>query len=486
MKHIKNQRWNCWRTRIGVGIGLLLLLGIVGCAPIVPPSPESPTPRSTSTRIVFPPTWTPTPEPDRTPTATPRGIASATPLPTATSGATIPPPPTTFPPITLASEETNLPLPANLIYLEDGLLKWLDRRTDAVETLTDPEGEAYNGIQQIAVDDAGRFAVISRKGFVRGLELILLDFGEEEEIWRLEIDTPTLMTLTISPDGNWVAYIAEDDDIAILPTIQPENIVVLGKCPPNCTGLLWRPDSGFFVWSSDQGIYGSAPIVGGEANLQKLAEPPVRTISPATFGAYGLESWSPDGTYLLLSQDVKTWLVLHPASGRVEPLPGEPAVYVSPDLSVFWLLNEQIGVLRSVLRTEQAQDASLTVYRLRPGADEMFQVFTTYTLGESASDVPFGAFQVGENELLFGVVNYSSPSYVDVNGLYLYFFDANAAVKRTNLPAGRIREVIWSPDGEVALIFGSQGTLLVPVESDGLFSLQTLFRQNACCFYWIP
>ncbi len=393
-----------------------------------------------------------------------------------------------------------LPIAYDLLFIEGGRLKQLERETTAIVEPIQLEDEAeLRDVQAYTLSDDGQKLLVTR--ILRGTyQLILFNRPTEEILWTKSVEGAGVVDAAISPDGEWAAYIAYDSaamqsagrgEVYILDIETPDEPVMVGACDPSCTGFLWRPDSAALAWGDRTGVWQVDPAAEGAQEPTQLSEPFRSVLTGGghdIYGSYAPISWSPVGRYLILSEgvgDERAWVILDVQSAQVEVLPG-PFLYIDSRLSIGWLEDETLVVTRAVLGFDEGEVSVVEFWRIDPtNADTMLTRITTITAGETPADAPFAPFQVGGGQLFYALLNYGSTEHVSTNGIY--FAELGESVKRkvSELPFMWPQDVVWSPDASSALFVSGQGLYLVPLDGEQIFNLRSIIRSTACCFTWV-
>lgn len=475
-------------TPIPLLLSLLLLLAACAAPPPSPAAPVSPAP--TKTRFVFPPTFTPAP-----PTATsipisPTPRPTRTPTPTSSPAPTLPPLPTAYPPVQSATADDQPPRAYHLLFLAGGELKLWNRDTGQIEDLIpfDDPAERVNRVQAYSISADRLRVALLRKDASGGWELAVFDRLAGQMLWRQSLESAQVADFAISPNGLWVAYIAPQD-VIVVPLEAPERAATVGQCAPACAGLLWKPGSLFLVWGDQTGVWQIDPALGVDQNAELLLEPFVQAITARgenVYGSYAPLNWSPSGRFLLLGKGLaeeRPLVVLDTASGRAEELAG-PFLYVDARLSLAWLQGDLLLITRAAL-PGQAVRAAGEVLQIDPATEDFFVQVNQFSVGESPADVPFAPHQLADGRLAFAMLNFSTPNFVETNGIYVFDF-VNPPLKSNDLPFGPLRDVVWTPDGSAGLVVTARRTLYVPADGGQIYDLRLFLGVSACCFTWIP
>lgn len=417
------------------------------------------------------------------------------------------------------SAPTQLPLQASsLLFLDGSQLKQWTPVTQEVASLS-------SEVASYSVNASGRkIALLQRKGItangVEQFSLALLDLETGKTISLLE-KTPRLYKVTISPDGQWIAYALRDDGgpILAIPTAGSAEPAEIGGCiieeTWECLGpFTWLLDSRSVVWSDSRGIWLGRP---GQNNPLQVTKDRVEITDPRGQKSEIRASFesplpSPDGRYLLawihsLPSGVRWLGLVDTWSGLVEEAPelaspematptpgpsggGNP---VQPAARAIWT---RAGELLAAHPGNSAQGEipSLDFWAILPTHAGLLVQQRAFPLpadslpalpensAPGSSYIPAWLSQVTDDLFSLGV---RSPG-PEVSPI-LFTFDARFGLwkKITILPYDT-ESVAWSPDASGALVLGWHDQILfAPADGSSLVDLRPELGE-ACCFTWLP
>jgi hypothetical protein len=457
-----------------------------------------------------PPTDTPFP----TPTATPR--------------------PTIVPPV-LTVTASNLPrLARDVLFLADGSLKYWHGQTGQIETLLGPDSPAQpsgpGAVSLFTVSDDNRFIALQRVGqAAMTYEVALLEL-ETRELTTIQQGTALdrgVLGLAFSPDGQWLAYVAQGTVPAARPadeegtgtvyavrTDAADLVIELGECGRletdglslrclNWGRLLWSPNGAPFVWSDGYGLW-----LGQVGRAARLLAPNHTDVSDEAqvFSAW---AWSPAGDYLLawinhfegvsqatgaLRYQGSSQAVVDVASGNVIPIPdtfesGEPVARAS------WLTDGRLFVVRRVgsvgaeSHLPEAYSLFAEIWHISP-ADSALALDQTLPIVDNAEGSPTmtGIERLTDSRLAFGILSKSNGDY-ETRGLYTFAPGDARLRKVTGLPpiSDYRVEPTWAPDGSGAFIHRSAGGRLLYAPGDGsaVYEVGRALDGDECCLTWL-
>ncbi|HEX7974947.1 MAG TPA: hypothetical protein VF498_11095, partial [Anaerolineales bacterium] len=420
---------------------------------------------------------------------------------------------------TRTATSTQLPLQASsLLYLSASQLK---RWTPATQEVSDVSAD----VAAFSVSASGRkIALLQKKGITaNGVEqfaLALLDLDAGKTISLLE-KTARLYKITISPDGQWVAYALREDGGPILAvrTDGSAGPAEIGGCileeTWECRGpFTWLLDSRSVLWSDSRGIWIGRPGQGDPFQVTKdrveITDP--RGQKSEIRASFETPKASPDGRYLLtwihsLPSGVRwlglvdTWsgLVVEapelaspematpaPAGstasggdasaasaiwmrtgGLLAAHPGSPAQGQAPFIETWAVLPAHPGLL------VQQRVFALPAGSL-PGLAEISDPGLSYT--------PAWLAQINDHLYSLGITQ-PGPEALPT----LFTFDSRfGSWKKISILPYDTESVAWSPDASGALVLGWHDQILfAPADGSSLIDLRPRLGE-ACCFAWLP
>ncbi len=512
-------------------IALILIL-LTSCAP----GPIATGPASTGgslaspTPFVFPPTFTPTVAGPPTTTSTPR--PSQTPISTLTPGPTLAPSATPLVDIVFASDADQPSISRDLLYFSEGEVRIWDRSTGERNPIGDGlSGETFEGFSSAA--DGAEIA-LWRMIAPDTAEITLYSRSAGSVIGTLQIPAGGLLDMKISPDGNWLAYIATEyiprptdvpthtpaptftpttvgfihptptatptftptpvfevptsGSVFLVRVNSPTNPTLIGECGNHCSGLDWGPLAANFVWGDASGLWEVRPGDAVPAPRQVL-EPFLSGVSGSvqTRDSYLPVDWSPSGRFLLVRKGLRQGVIFAVAdmvSGRVENLPGT-GVYAGPSAGYTWLAGDLFFIARPGVEAQSLLPAG-EIWGLDPGAGEsIFLPSGSFPFPGDVHTVPSSPQQLPDGRIGFSLVNFRDQNDVETNGIYL-LDPVSAVVSKVNvLPFARVEAMEWLPDGSGVVVETASRILFVPPDTARLYSLSAFLGRGSCCFVWV-
>jgi hypothetical protein len=476
---------------------------------------------------------------------------TVTPLPTSIPLPTLKPTslPTIIPPIQSVTADHLPQISHDLLFLNNGRLTLWDHLTGQIEILVGPEtastpsiqpvafmtgpGSPYGSVNGFSVSNDGTKIALSRVVAFTNYEIAFFDLGTRQltSVYQGGSQGDDLLGMSISPDGQWIAYIPQDlsssqdhrrplglaapalypsagggirsGTIYAVRTDQLGEPIPVGVCGSgsaqdysrDCVGMLWSPDSGSIAWSDGRGIWlAQLGHVAKQLITSTLAMP-----NNQGQGVYTARSWSPSGRYILMTvshYEGGTIAVLDAETANLAALPNS-FEYSYPGPKVSWINQDQLFVLRPG-QGMGGVDPSAETWQVN-------NVVTLTLVRDRSAIVPVGPesildepTQLSNGRLAFAVLNTSNSNYLG-RGLYVSDEHDLAAHKINGLPPmkaandeGQIFnvDISWSPDGVGAIIYDwdSGQVLYVRANGNDLYDLQSVMDENiygTCCFVWI-
>jgi hypothetical protein len=392
---------------------------------------------------------------------------------------------------------------SDLLFLSDGnLMRW-DHVTNFFTVLVE-------NVVDFSVNEAAshiallKSANVSRNG-EELFHLAVLDLNTKQLQYLLE-DTPRLFHISISPDGEWVAYKDEQEDGLIFGIHLDESQYPheLGACnaadTAKCDQLQWSPVSNDLLWSDIDGIwmanFEDISVRQVYSNTVQVADPDggVEEID-VTFNTF---RWSPSGRFVLMdivpsNYGVRWQGILDTGPGRIIQVP-ETYDFSNQDACATWtedgslLVGHSGGILdpplpyldlwkivptsEDILLLEEVIDLDSSIYPALPNQDDLDLHYFPNWLRQSDEDqFTFGLCQVGSD---------TSPVLYQLN-------IENGDVNEIIVIPYNSMEILWAPDGSGALILGkNREVIYAPFDGSLMRDLRMLFGDEASGFKWLP
>ncbi len=524
-----------------MSIAAILLMFISACESV--PAP---------TTTALPPPTIPAPTETYRPLPTPTGTATATPTraPVPPAVTVVPPSPTPLPTLTSTPVATVVPpvrpaaidhLPAithDLLFIGAETLQRWDHVTNRIETLA-------VSVNSFSVDADGR-----------RLELRRSLSEDEEEIAWLDLRTRQLTPLArvpstqsesyypaklsaISPDGQWVAYLARGSRPSIdgtpLPTAvpirmkrydstavngmiyavrldSPEQRLEVGYAATERTlfeawgygGLLWSPDSRAVMWTDYRGVWLAEPGKTGRMVI------PHNTGLGFGFHVWHPLSWSPSGRYIdaVVGHYEGAQLgVLDTHTGSGVEVP-DTHIYHS-FASASWLQDDRLFVVTDNQYHDPAtiDPPTVDVWRMAATPHLTLTREIHFRVSQATENRTVAPAQLINGQLVFALSNESLTNYRE-RGLYSVNLKLRRARKFTGIPPPPLSQyhappqIFWSPDGAGAIILNLSATdrvldangswrifthtLYAATDGSPLYDLEPVVGDDVCCFTWLP
>ncbi len=390
---------------------------------------------------------------------------------------------------------------SDLLYLSDGKLYRWDHIT-GYSVLLAENVEAYS------VDASGEKISLlrSRNVVANGVQLFDLDVlnFKSMQIYSVIEQSPRMDAISISPDGEWIAYRQDSDEIYLVSSEKSGHSVALGDCRPSlsihCTQLSWSHDSRSLLWYASEGVW----LSDVELRNPQLVQPdqvnildPEGTINEMQVIFDGL-TWSPNDRYALThiipsTEGVHWWAVIDTGRGRIVSVPGS-SEYASRNIGITWTSDGDLLVLHSSDMSENFLPIA-KLWEIVDTKPEILLLKNTIELipddisiGEEPDIIDndfyidwlkqhdFATFHLGVASM--------DPQYQSI----LFSMDiTEGSLKLLYTISAESRNVVWSPDGLGALVLGERSQLFfVSFMAGESIDLRTLLGMDAHSFTWLP
>jgi Tol biopolymer transport system component len=392
---------------------------------------------------------------------------------------------------------------SDLLFLSnDRLMRW-DRVTNYTGIL------AENVIDYAASDDGQTIAMLrTRNRSANGVQvynLDILDF-ETKQIHTLLEGSPPLFHLSISSNGDWVAYMPQDGvgQILALSTHSTGSPISLGECRPqnelHCLQIAWSPSDPVVIWSDLNGVW-FATVKGGEprlvlSNQVDVSDPEgrVQTIT-VTFDKL---LWSPVGRVAMVqvipSLEGVHWLaLLDTLRGTLINIP-DTSEYGSPSIGVLWTAGSSLLItnpgdpVKHISPFAKLWDVVVTrndLLNLSLQIDLQTSDLPALMTGPAGRDSYAFSSLFQSDEVTFPLVLASLKGNL-TPALYFLSLKDGSLGRILELP-GDLLQVSWSPDKSGALIVTQQSQFFfAPMDGSQIVELGGVFGPDAHHFQWLP
>lgn len=395
---------------------------------------------------------------------------------------------------------------------EDGVIKPIVQvpPIDNAAEATIEKGLPPGSILEYSADRRFRFIAFFRsKGIAaNGVELFdlaLLDV--EKGDFRLLIEEmPRIYQLSLSPDGQWIAY-TTDEKAGRIYALRTDGIgkpIDIGSYTVDedweYGQILWAPDGRRLLWSDAGGIWITDPdepdprqILTDVIQIKDLQgeKSSVRVMYPSL-------TWSPLGRFILAlvqpyQSTVKWQGIIDTRLGQISEVPGTYE-YQSP------AANARLGQNGDLLVStgydpELSYFPSLGIFRIVPTRDDMVISKEEFQFHPEQFVNITGDFKYN-NQFFLDVPtqidkwNYSfiiNPA-VTVRPPVLFLFDKKSGSLSvvSEIPIDTI-SLDWSPSGEAAILQGQHGSvLLILAEERQVIDIGAAWELDSCCVDWMP
>ncbi len=392
---------------------------------------------------------------------------------------------------------------SDLLFLSGGdLMRW-DHVTNFFNVLVENvvDFSVNEGASHIAVLKSANVTHNGKELF----HLAVLDLDTKHLHYLLE-DTPRLYYISISPDGEWVAYKDEPDN-GLIYGIHLDNSQYpheLSACnsadTAKCDQLGWSPVSSEVLWSDVDGVwmanFEDISVRQVYSNTIQVADPEGGEEEiDVTFNSF---DWSPNGRFVLMdivpsNYGVRWQGILDTGSGRIIQVP-ETYDFSNQDACATWTENGALlvghsgGVLdpplpyldlwnviptsKDILLLEEKIDLNSSIYPALPNQDDLdIHYFPNWLKQSDENQFTFGLCQVGSD---------TSP--------ILYQLDIdNGDVNEIIVIPYNSMDILWAPDRSGALILGkNKEVIYAPFDGSLMRDLRLLFGEDAAGFKWLP
>ena len=411
---------------------------------------------------------------------------------------------------------------SDLIFLSNGALVLWDSEDGVIKPIvqvppidnaakaTIEKGLPPGSILEYSADRRFRFIALFRsKGIAaNGVELFdlaLLDV--EKGSFRLLIEEmPRIFQLSLSPDGQWIAY-STDEKTGRIYALGTDGIgkpIEIGSYTVDedweYGQILWAPDGRRLLWSDASGIWITNPdepdakqILTDVIEIKDLQgeKSSVRVMYPSL-------TWSPLGRFILAQvqpyQSTVKWQgIIDTRLGQISEVPGTYE-YQSPAANARLGQNGDL-LVSSGFDPEESHFPSLGIFRIVPTRDDMVIPKEEYL------------FHQEEFVSITGDFNYNNQFFLDVPtqiDKWKYSFIINPAEKArppllflfdkksgslsvvSEVPIDTI-SIDWSPSGEASILQGQHGSvLLILAEERQVIDVGAAWEMDSCCVDWMP
>jgi hypothetical protein len=434
-------------------------------------------------------------------TTTPATATPIPPTPTASTPLSASPAPATL--TATASSTPLLQMTSDLLFISQGkLMRW--------DHITDYTGVLAEDVEEFSVSASGKEIALLRRPYVaaNGVELFnldLLDFDTKKIVTLIE-QTPRLFQATLSPDGHQAAYMLQEGGgpVYALHIETPTQRTRLGECkqekPDQCRQLAWSPDNRYVLWNDASGIW----MAFLEKAAASLAHPnQVEVIDPkgsmtTTDVAFSSLVWSPIGRFVLVKiipspTGVRWYGILDTRTQKMIEVPNSHE-FASPVVSLNWAQNGDLLLAHSSDPASQ-RPAFVNLWRPTPTHNELLVLYKSFDLSSddfpplSAANVQQGVAYLSwlaqRDEITFHLVT-TAPDTTLSPMLFMLDMQDGSLQMIQQIPADST-QVLWSPDGDGALILGQHSLMLfASIDGGELRDLSRLLGADAHDFFWLP
>lgn len=486
-------------------IALLLVLGLSACTASQTPgvnipvtlviydSTSEPTATIHPIRTLLLPSPTTTATPDAEETGLQLSVVPASQQPALTSSSPVSTP-------TPAGEPGKT---SDLLFLSGPrLLRW-----DHVTNFT--TGLAENVVDFSPSASGEKIAMLRRQNITaNGIQLYNLDILDlkEKQIHTLIENSPPLFQISLSPNGERIAFMAQDGigQVFVQSTIEGSDPEKIGECWPanemHCQRLSWSPDGRSMVWSDRTGVWLSSM----RDKLSRLVLPnQVEVNDPENLSqqvnvSYADLQWSPVGRFILAQvipslEGLRWYGVIDTLNGRLVNIPGSTE-YARSCLGTLWNSNGDLLIAHGGNAREQTSPR-ISHWRVIPTRNDLL-VLAENTELQAGSLPPVSDASSYEADYCITSLYQLDPdkyfAQVEATGgdpdpiLYQLDLEEGRLQKILQLPE-KTSELIWSPDGFGSLVVTLDGEIYFAyMDGARLLPISEVLGAEVREFHWLP
>jgi hypothetical protein len=430
--------------------------------------------------------------------------------------------PTLYPPVSVASIESMKDAKYDFLFLSNGKIERWNHTTWQIDHFVSSshggnteEGQEI-GCQLGKVVDflyhplRQRVVVVwSKKVVANGVELFCIDefihpFVERRRTVVDQISHPSLLSL--SPDGNWLAYQLDYPEARLyLIKLETNSLpYLLGECHTDqvdaCSMVSWSADSRKLAWTSGGEIWisNTREIISTSIPLTSIPVSEVNgtaTELPIWFDAV---EWEPGDRFLtawihIQGSDVRWQAVVDTRLRRGVEAPGSYGRDRAQSLAI-WKSAGTLLVLRNS-NSKGGYTPMLEEWSVLPARYDLLVRARIYPL--VTSELPglqelagleweyhFDFFSKISDRYYAFVISTPQSGYLPV--LFLYDSLFNQVHKISELPQD-IKQIYWSPHAASVLLTTKRGNVYyVREDQQGLIEINDLIGSGSQTIKWIP
>ncbi len=346
--------------------------------------------------------------------------------------------------------------------------------------------------------------IANQNGNLFDLDVIDLQTNRTRTILQ---DTQQIFLMSISPDGQWIAYTTQElgGSIFLLSTGNSASPIKLGNCSQpdhtlNCdNGPLWSLDSRSLAWSDEQGVW----VYSMENDQTELAVPGKLEVSDPKGElsrvqvSFSKMSWSPQGRYLKAEispngSDVHWQAVLDTRTGRVGQVP-DTYTQARTSSELTWLQDGSLCLIHGSNRQQNLGPVA-KLWRVLPTRDDLLLELNSFTL--QSSDFPSVANNLPDSNDIPGwlesidvrLVSFALflPDQSRPGVLFTMDLKYGAVQKINELPYDT-QMILWAPDHAGTLVHSQQDEIFfIPRDGSAPKNLSPILGSDAKEFHWLP
>jgi hypothetical protein len=439
---------------------------------------------------------------------------------TAVSTNTIPPSSTPIPTImpTAIPSPTVIATPsmplASIVFARDNVLQQWIPQTNEIKTLAE---DVYLNAVYSWVKYSGDVVLFLREIVPeKEYDLILFHIPTQTEdvvrrIYSRKLITPTTIiysfpsasSFSISHDGKWLAYVADEkrernatlfvheifvsnQQVAIAPPLftysptEHSQLFAIDFLETAKNQISWSDHDGRWVADLTENPIKPMIVMLPSGNTEFLPEFLCDSTEPCIANtAYIINTWSPDGRYLLAVERELgdgLWYVIEAITGKSFQIPDAYSAAYGYSDSFIWI--DQTNFAQFNL------DKQVLIWRVDFQQEPFVSLEKTIQLPSDMGDGIWGAVVMPNNHVRFGASALSGPA---ASAFYDLNLDTDELIKLSPDNVQREISLYWSPDRQYVLseeTFMDDSLLLFALDGSQPIDIHSVFGLGSCCWYW--
>jgi hypothetical protein len=433
-----------------------------------------------------------------------------TPTPNLTPSPETTPEPTRTPSLTATSPLQGTPqeLPeqsSELLFInKSGLMRW-DYVTNYVTPISD-------SVIDYSVNHDGRSIAMLRStnmvaNGIELYELVMFDY-DTKQIRPILENTPRLFSISLSPDGRWVAYYPQENGgrLKVISTGNKDEEIELGFCHQAlgniCDAVSWSPDSRKVLWSDQRGLWLSTLAESSQSlitpNTLKTTDPDGETSEIQV--SYSDLKWSPAGRFALVkvipSSSATHWYTIIDTS-RENIIEVPDTFLPGTDISnTIWLDNGDL-IVAGLTKESGIYQINTAIFEIIPTHNNLVRYKETLEFSsEVLSNIIIG--QEAFENLYLNWIDQSNHQVKKVNLAVisrehnilptLFQLDLeDESLEAINMIQTPISDLYWAKDNNGALMTSEDDKLFfIPINGRATLNITQILGTDAAWFTWLP